>query len=246
MGGAAFIEGDLEQGYSDEEITEMLKGTLFLDAIAAQRLNARGFLPYIGVEIRDWKGAHPSYEKLPNGCVCSVPVGVKELVPIEGNARVSSMVCHLEGGKNERELFPGVTIYRNSLGGTVVVACGTPNTEFHYTTAFSFLNESRKAQLATILKETGNLPIYYAGDAEVYMKAAKLPNGKRFCAVFNIGLDMLDEIPFITEEKVNGVQILQKGGSFTAVDFEKTKEGVVVKTPACTLLPVILLLDVSK
>ena len=246
MGGATFIEGDLEQGYSDEEITEMLKGTLFLDAIAAQRLNARGFLQYTGVKVREWTGSHPSYEKLPNGCVCSVPVGVKELVPIEENVSISSVVCHLEGGKNEYELFSGVTTYRNSLGGTVIVACGTPNTEFHYTTAFSFLNESRKGQFAAILKETGNLPIYYSGDAEVYMKTAKIPSGKRFCAVFNIGLDILDEIPLATNEKVNQVQMLQKDGSFTACTFEKTEEGIIVKTPAYTLLPVVLLLDIEE
>ncbi len=245
MGGATFIEGDLEQGYSDEEIASMLKGTLFLDAVAAQRLNARGFLQYTGVEVRAWTGAHPSYEKLQNGCVCPVPVGVQELVPIAENVSVSSIVCHLEGGKNERQLFPGVTVYRNSWGGTVVVACGTPNTEFHYTTAFSFLTESRKWQFASILKATGNLPIYYSGDAEVYMKTAKNPDNKRFCALFNIGLDILEEIPLVTSENVTGVQILQKDGSFQSCDFEKTEEGVIVKTPAYTLLPVVLLLDIE-
>ena len=50
-------------------------------------------------------------------------------------------------------MFPGVTLYRNELGGTVVAVCGTPDTEFHFTTAFAFLTESRKAQFAEILKE---------------------------------------------------------------------------------------------
>ena len=78
------------------------------------------------------------------------------------------------------------------------------------------------------------------------MKTAKTADGKRFCAVFNIGLDILDEISFATDERVQGVQILQKDGSFTSCDFEKTEEGIIVKTPACTLLPVVLLLDIEE
>ena len=244
-GGATFMDGDFDQGYDDDEILEMLKDTLFLDVTALKRLNARGFLKYTGVDVREWTGAHTSYEKLENGCVCPVPVGVKELVPLDEKVEISSTICHLEGGRYEINLFPGVTIYKNELGGTVVSSCGVADTEFHYTTAFSFLNESRKKQFASILKATGNLPIYYSGDAEVYMKTAKTVEGKRFCAVFNIGLDILEEISFATDEKVKGVQILQKDGSFTACDFEKTEEGVLVKTPAYTLIPVILLLELE-
>lgn len=242
-GGATFMEGDFDKGYTDEEILEMLKGTLFVDAVALGRLNERGFSRYTGVNAREWTGVHTSYEKLNNGCICNVPVDVKELVPLNEQVRIFSTVCHLAGGKYEQALFPGVTLYRNELGGTVVVACGTPDTEFHFTTAFAFLTESRKEQFAEILKETGNLPIYYAGDAEVYMKTARTSNGKRFCAVFNIGLDILDELPFTTDEKVTGVQILQKDGSFADCPFEKTADGVMVKTAAYTLLPIILMLE---
>ena len=242
-GGAAFLEGDLDQGYTDEEVREMLKGTLFLDATALGRLNGRGFTQYTGVGVREWTGAHTSYEKLSNGCVCNVPVGMKELMPLSDKVRAFSTVCHLAGDKEEQALFPGVTVYRNELGGTVVAACGTPDTEFHFTTAFAFLTESRKQQFAEILKETGNLPIYYSGDAEVYMKTAKTADGKRFCAVFNIGLDILEDLPLATLEKVKRVQILQKDGSFTDCNFERTKDGMVVNTPAYTLLPVILMLE---
>lgn len=242
-GGATFMEGDFDQGYTDEEVLELLKGTLFLDAVALGRLNARGFTQYTGVDVREWTGAHTSYEKLDNGCVCNVPVGVKELVPLKEDVKVYSTICHLAGGKYEQELFPGVTMYHNTLGGTVIVACGTPDTEFHFTTAFAFLTESRKLQFARILKETGNLPIYYSGDAEVYMKTARVADGRRFCAVFNIGLDILEDLPLITDERVKRVQILQKDGAFVDCTFEKTEDGIVVYTPVYTLLPVILMLE---
>ena len=242
-GGAVFVEGTFDGGYTDEEIKQMLQGTLVLDAIALQRVNARGFAQYTGVAARDWNGASLSYEKFKNGKCCNVPVDAKELIPLNENVQVDSIICHLEGGKNERELFPGITVYKNELGGTVIVACGTPNTPFTYWQAFSFLNESRKAQFAKLLSQSGDLPIYYSGDAEVYMKTALTQDNKRFCSIFNIGLDILDEIPLSTKEQITGVKILRKDGSFVDCDYEKTADGVTVKTPSYTLLPTILLLE---
>ena len=75
------------------------------------------------------------------------------------------------------------------------------------------------------------------------MKTARTSNGKRFCAVFNIGLDILDDLPLATDEKVTRVQILQKDGLFLDCAFEKTVDGVLVKTPVYTLLPIILMLE---
>ena len=94
------------------------------------------------------------------------------------NVCVDSVNYHLENGETERELFPAVTIFENELGGRVISVCGTPNTPFDYMHAFSFLNESRKKQFAKILTQSGDMPVYYAGDAEVYMKAAKTEDGK--------------------------------------------------------------------
>lgn len=48
--------------------------------------------------------------------------------------------------------------------------------EYNYCEAFSFLNESRKKQMAELLSESGNLPIYYPGDAEVLLRAAYTAN----------------------------------------------------------------------
>ena len=75
------------------------------------------------------------------------------------------------------------------------------------------------------------------------MKTARTADGKRFCAIFNIGLDILEDLPLTTEEKVTGVQILQKDGSFVDCAFEKTADGLVVNTPVYTLMPVILILE---
>ena len=242
-GGAAFLEGDFDEGLTDEEILAALAGTIVLDVAALDRLNARGFGAYTGVAVQEWKGAPMSFEKFADGKRCAVQVGAKQLLPIHENVKVDSVVYHLQGGKNEIPLFPAVTLYENDLGGKVIAVCGTPNTNFTYWEAFSFLNESRKAQFARLLQS--DLPMYYDGDAEVYMKTGLTADGKRFCAFFNIGLDILENLPFVMAEGVKGVQTLQKDGSFAPCAFEKTAQGIVVNVPAYTLLPVILLMEME-
>lgn len=180
-----------------------------------------------------------------NGNKCNVQVSCKQLVPFSEDVRCTSTVYHLHNGKEEIPLFPGVTVYQNTLGGTVIATAGTPDAPFSYLTAFSYLTESRKAQFVSLLKETGNLPIYYDGDSEIYMKTAKMPDGKRFCALFNLSMDMLDELPLATGERVCGVQMLQKDGSFTPAAYERTENGISVKETIYPVDPMILVLDIE-
>ncbi len=245
-GGFVFLEGEGDEGFSNEELIEMLRGNLVVDGPCLARLHARGLGAYTGVAIRPWQGKPLSFERVHiNGNKCNTQVSCAELVPLSDRVQQASTVYHLHDGKDEIPLFPGVTVYKNELGGTVIATAGTPNTYFSYLTAFSYLTESRKAQFVSLLKESGCLPIYYDGDSEMYMKTAKMPDGKRFCAIFNLSLDVDEEMPLATAEQVRGVKLLQKDGSFAPVAYEETETGILVKQPVCPLEPMILVLDVE-
>ena len=111
-----------------------------------------------------------------------------------------------------------------------------------YTEAFSFLNESRKAQIVELMKESGNLPVYYPGDAEVYMKAGTL-NDDLFCAFVNIGLDNLDEVTLVCDREVTEIKRLNSDGAYEICSFTKSADGVItVDIPAMILDPVILII----
>ena len=77
------------------------------------------------------------------------------------------------------------------------------------------------------------------------MKTAKTPDGKRFCAIFNISTDILEDISLTVNENVKGVQMLEKDGVFYDCIFEKHGNAVTVKTPVYTLIPLILLMDLE-
>ena len=242
-GGAVFLSSIADKKFTDDEILEMLKGVVFLSSDTAKSLIDRGFSEYLGVDVREWSGLRPTTEVIGlNGNSCSVQVGFKELVPKGEGVKSESIVYHTLDRVNYTELFPGVTSFKNSLGGSVVVFCGTPVTEFNYLKAFSFLNESRKAQIVDLLTRFGQLPVYYPSDEEVYIKAGRLSDSSLFVCLFNIGLDPIDELELVTSEDVKDVQILSSDGEWESTPFTKEGNRLFICHAANTLDPVVIIL----
>lgn len=244
QGGAAFLADDADRKFTDDEIRELLSGAVFLAAKSAKRLIERGFGEYLGVDVREWNGSKPTAERLfVNGKTCSPQIGIMELVPIAEGVVNHSMVIHSISKESCEELFPGVTSYKNSLGGTVTVFSGTPITEFTYSQAFSFLNESRKLQFIKLLSETGNLPIWYDGDEEVYLRAANIDEGGLFVCLFNIGLDPIEEIRLATDKNVTRVQSITADGKYIDCPFTYSDGILTLNIPLHILNPVALILN---
>ena len=247
FGGAMFMDGSDDEIYTDEELFEHLKGTVILSAKLAEKLIERGFLKYIGVEVKEWTGDRTSGELICiNGNICSTQIGSKQLIPLDDSVEILSEVYHLKNGKEKVTLFPAVTRFKNELGGTIVTFCGTPRTAFNYVEAFSFLNESRKKQISSILSTSGNLPIFYTGDAEILLRAAYTDNeNELFCAAFNIGLDNLDEITLQVEGTVTSVEQLMPDGKRCPVSFKIKGNRITVETKVNILEPVILFFNLN-
>ena len=245
-GGAVFLDGKRDEFFSDAEIKEMLSNTVFLAAESAQSLINRRFGEYLGVNIREVNDADPKA----SGEIIhatkqksAVQMGRKVLTATSADTLERSFVFTCPDGKNQVPLHLGASSYKNSLGGTANVFCGTPLARFVYFEAFSYLNESRKAQLVEMMRESGNLPIYYPDDAEIYMKAGYLGD-KIFCAFSNIGLDNLDEITLVCEKEVKKISKINPDGSYSECDFSvDEKDKITVNTPAPILEPALLVIE---
>ena len=242
-GGAVFIDDDADKKFTDEQITEFLRGTVFLSAKAAKALAERGFEKYTGVKVREFKGRASGEVLNVNSNRISVMQGLCELVPICKDVQVDSSVVHIPDLVTKKYLFPGSTIFKNSLGGTVFCFAGTPHTEFKYNQAFSFLCESRKLQIVNMLKMTGNLPVYYPGDLDVYMRAGYLKDGSMMCALFNISLDSEEKITLVCDKKVCRVQKLTPEGKRVDCKFCEKNGKILIEEELRTLLPVVLFLN---
>lgn len=237
-GGILCLEGEVDALLSDNEITKALKGHVFLASDSVINLEKRGFGKYLGVKAREWNGKQPTSEtSQDDDAHYKTQMGLKELVKTTGKTEEFSSVYH-----SSEYLFPAVTRFKNELGGTVYSFCGTPNTEYSFTTAFSFLTESRKKQIINLVKDSGELPLYYIGDEEIYLKSADVTSGDTFCAIFNIGLDPIERIKIYIQKNVSQIEILTPDGNFENVTYTTNDNEYLIDKQCNILEPVILLI----
>ncbi|MBQ7906509.1 MAG: hypothetical protein IJ309_00895 [Clostridia bacterium] len=240
-GGVCCLEGDVDTRLSDEKILDILKGPAFIASDTAKNLVSRGFSQYLGVDVREWTGKQPVNEYIKSSHrYTKIQMQLKELIPLYPEVEELSEVLNTTDHQSYERLFPGVTSYKNSLGGQIFVFAGTPVAEFHLSTAFSFLNYSRKEQLIGMLKRTAELPLYFPGDEEVYLKCADMDDQRLFAALFNLGLDPIDQIKLVIEREVKGIEVLLPNGSTQNVAFTNEGSTYTLNLPLYTLEPVIL------
>ncbi len=239
-GGAVFIDDFSVDGFSDEQITKFLQGTLILSVGAADKLCKRGFSEHIGVTVSELDDKVISFEII-NGKKVNKPYLPKRLTVCNDAVEVLSEVVHHNKQKNEYEyLFPGVTSLNNSLGGNVIVVNCNPDMPFKYFTAFSLLNETRKKQFVEILSKGNNLPIYYPEDCEVYLRAGYLNNGEIMATFYNLGLDILEDLPIVCANEVKKIEKLNSDGTRSQCSFI-VEDGVIrVQEEFKPYIPVVL------
>jgi len=243
-GGVLALEGDVDIMLTDDEILKALHGPVLLSSDAAKRLIARGFGKYLGVAVNEWQGETPSLETIYlNNIPAALQVGTRELVPLSDKVESTSGVYHAVDGKEPQYLFPGATIYKNELGGIVFVFSGTPKTNFSIGEAFSFLCYSRKLQLLDMLLRTDDIPAYYPHDEEIYLRAADIEGGGLFVAVFNLGLDPIEELELVIRDGATKIEKLMPNGTKKELAFTKKDGKYVLDTPCNTLEPVILFIN---
>lgn len=239
-GGVVCFEGDVDTRLSDEEILELLKGNMILASDTAKNLVSRGFKDYIGVDVCEWSGKQPITEVLPNGRKTKIQMKIKELIPISSEVEISSRVYTTVDQENYEYLFPGATVFKNKLGGTVITFAGSPVAEFNLVEAFSFLTYSRKQQMIELLNKIGELPVYYPGDEDVYLKVADMPNGDTFVALFNISLDTIESLKLVCNFKARAFEMLLPSGETKNVDFTCENDTYTLNIDAKTLDPVVV------
>ncbi len=241
--GAVFLSEDAPTYFSHEEIMSFLSGTVVLSANSAAHLENVGYGEYLGASVRKYQGKAPSGELICiNGIRTEWQSDIHELIPHSENIEIGSYACAFVEGKAPEKLFPGSTVFKNKLGGQVVVFAGNPVTTGKYENRFSYLNDSRKEQFIHILDCAGCLPIYYPDDADVYLKAGTLPDGSMMVAFFNLGLDPIERIPLISKKEISSAQYLDCDGVFRDITWHRENGVNIFDIRADVMTPVVFLL----
>ena len=242
-GGAVFLDDFSADGFSHEEIMEFVKGTLILSAGAAKKLCVKGYTDYIGVEVSDWGEIVADGERIGDKTITGQYEKKFLTVCRDGVEVLSDVVRTNPETGNLESICPAATRLKNDLGGEVLVFNGTPDMPYLYHSAFSLLNETRKNQFIKILSEKNHIPLYYPEDGEVYVRAGHLENGEIMAAFFNIGLDQLEDTPFVCNKEVNKIEKLNPDDTRSECKFT-VEDGVVrVDEVMNTLIPVVLFIS---
>ena len=245
---AAFLEGDIVSDLSNKKIEELFRGSVFLDGYSAKMLCERGFGHLLGVSVTEWDLGTVTQETF-DGTLhtsCTKQKNHKKLTVTDEKTEVLSHNCLRQDGK-AKLLAPAVTVLERAEGKITAVFSGSPDAEFDYTEGFAFLNETRKSQLISLLRRAGALPVYVDGDAEICLRAGLLPGGELLLAIFELGIDPLEELPLFLEKTPESIEIMLPDGSFAPVIFKKSGENLyTLNVRVEPLYPVILKITFSK
>jgi len=240
--GVLCLEGEGVKLLSDEKLKEILSGKVILASDSAKIIQERGLGEYLGVEVFEWEGKHPSVEYLPiPKNLINIQLNVKGLKTLNDKVEVLSTACYSLDKQNYEHLFPAVTYYENSLGGKVAVFSGTPvYQKFNHVEPFSFLNYSRKQQLIKLFERLGELPACYLGDENVYVKAGETKDGELLVSLINLSFDPIENIELKIDRKVNSIERLTANGERAKVNFTNACDKYVLDLSAIIADPVIL------
>ncbi len=244
VGGAVFLEDRIVDSMSDAEIEQIFEGSVFMTADAAAAVSARGYGRLIGVEIEEYTGETVLRESFTGELdMCCTKQNRLKLIKItDDEVETLSYNVRPDDGR-AKILSPAVTVLRRGDKKLSVIFCGDPEAAFTYREGFAFLNESRKAQLVSLLKEAGALPAYCIGDPEICFRAGFVGSTLVAC-VYELGIDPLDTLDLYIERKPSKIEMLKSDGTRAPLSFTDCGDGVYkINTRVESMYPIILFID---
>lgn len=258
----AFISGNQLRFADDAAVRKYLAKGLFLDGLAAKVLCERGYGEYLGVDVRsplvegnekfDLEAREiidPKFipesrgRNMPRGDNYS-PWGNGELHRIEIADPACETITEIVTFRGE-PMAPGMTRYRNRLGGTVVVYA----TEVYSNASNSLFNYRMQKLLQELIRQhSDTLPMVKNGP-RVFLIVNEAPADRDHLGVLtciNLCPDPLEKtelhLPPAWREKIIFRQ-MDSEGIWQKADLETTADGIVLRRPLLYTRPVYLLAE---
>ena len=261
----AFISGNQLRYADDSTIMKYLAKGLFLDGLAAKVLCERGYGEHLGVNLRaplvegnerfdleareivnpkfipDCRGRH-----MPRGDNYS-PGGNGEVYRIEITDPACETVTEIVTFRDE-PMAPGMTRYRNRLGGTVVVYA----TEVNGNASNSLFNYRRQKLFQELIRQCSDFLPMVKNAPRVYLIVNEAPAGRDDFAVLtciNLCADPLEKLelhlPAAWRGKV-AFERMNPDGRWQEAETETTADGIILHQPLLYTRPLYLLAAKTK
>ena len=248
------ISGDEVDFFTDNELFDFCSKGLLLDGLAAQKMCERGLGKYMGIKAESTR-LRVSHEQMKN----YTDSGSKSRLSLLNGAFSTCKITIMDKAvkvfsdlmlspwfhsPNSEYQCPGLTLFKNSLGGRVAVfATSVTNSGFGVRQS-NFLNSFRKKQLMCLLEqmdEQSLLPVAL-DDIDLYVKYGNIKSLGKLLCVFNLNLDTLPRLRMRMSKKEDILEMhfLTASGKWEKLDWEVEDNQIVLETPVKTMEPLII------
>jgi hypothetical protein len=260
LGGTVkLVSGDIIAGMNEDQITHLLKGSVFLDGLAAYELSKRGYNRMIGAEITPREEAvlppfyegirNPkNYENINNRLMYNYDWAFNsenknsfyQINPLA----TAEIVTDFLNSKNEPS-HPGIIRFENELGGRIAIMAFNLNDSFTYSRSIAIFNYSKKELIRQLIQWLGKepLPVFvkYSPNTFCAFNRSK-SNDYAIITLINLCSDSFDSISLdVAPEWINSkIEILNKDGVWHPAGTDKLNHTIKVNTTLSLMDPVIL------
>ena len=237
------LSGDDCGQLTDDDIRLLFDGDLILDGSAALELTRRGFGKALGVTASAWGDLpSPSFEAKADGSGFiklsrdSRPVRLTLDPGVSGE--VLTWISHRTSDLTDdaRRTAPGaIRLTRPDGHALFVMAASLRPFDF---SAFSYLNETRKAQFAKYWSE--KIPVYYDGDAEMMVRTGRDAAGNRIVVLSAVSPEGVSRPRLVFRDPVRELERLTPGGVWEKAAFTADGAAVTPELEVKVLFPEVL------
>ena len=211
--------------FTDEQIRTLLAGRLLIDSEAAKQLTARGFAPLMGVEATDgpddFAFSREIHATSGIGSSFMWEPAAAALKPLSGEVEVVTRLCAgLSFIGDYAPVAPGMTFFRNELGGRIAVTALSVAMPFYKTMRPPrriFLREALDFLAGGMLEMSVE-----NADQQIFVRHGILRDGAELLALHNLALDPLPCIDVRLKRTPQTVEQLDPCGTWSAVPFRRT------------------------
>ena len=215
---------------SDDEIRTVLGRRAYVDAIAAKDLTGRGFAKLLGVEATD--GDENFYYNI------EIPADGSDVLkmmsddssaflkPVSDKIEVLSRFAYRDPFMKEPDVkSPGLTYFRNELGGEVAVAGWTFENK-GLSSWSKYTKVARKEQLVKVMARLagGLMPFVACENNHAISTWATLDDGSTLFTMTNLAIDDWQDLRVRLDSVPASAQVLEDNGTWRTVKAEKTGE----------------------
>ncbi len=258
-GKVKLVSGSIIEQMDNDEITELLSGSVFLDGYSALLLYQKGYGDLIGAEIssREETLLPPFYEgvvnpeKFPNiknrlmynyawafnkinrDCFYQIKA-------LDG----AEVITEFLNSRNE-PFYPALTRFENRLGGRIVLMAYDLNDNYINTRSISLFNYTKKELIRQMIEWLGKepLPVYVKDIPNAFcIFSRSKSNDYAIVVVTGLNSDVfnsfsLDIAPEWTDSKI---QLLNSEGVWQTIHVKKQNQTITINEKLAVMNPVIL------